>query len=423
MISIRKIVHSTGCVAVISLVNALMNFFINLYITRNATVSAVADYIFIMSLFAILSVLSSLGVDQHILRTLPGMVDAEANRHIRASNSLNLIGIGLSLSILLIVFAAKQYDWHLYFICAGSLALMASAAIRNALFTAREMVISINVFQKLLRNSSYLILLALLAYLVQLGTQEIFTAFLVTILLTTIISVIYLHRKTNLRYTAVEKNTDWNFVKATTWLFASSVLVTITGQADVLLVDTFLDDLQTANYGIAQRISLLSIVFLTSLNLVTMPLLAKSRHDKEQSSRAIFVTAAIATASSILFFGFCVLIGKQVLLLFGETYVLAYWILLILAFTQMVNSAFGQTMVLMKIHHAEKQLCAYLITAIVLKVFLSLAFVQHWGMYGIAVATFFSMLAWNILCAWHLIGKLRINPTILQPFSFSHEST
>jgi O-antigen/teichoic acid export membrane protein len=123
---------------------------------------------------------------------------------------------------------------------------------------------------------------------------------------------------------------------------------------------------------------------------------------------ALFATAFCLPAALVLIVG-----GKPLLsLMFGSTYSVGASVMAILAFGQILNSAFGCGASLLNMTGHERDCTIALGGGLVLQVLGSLALVPLWGATGAAIAGVIGILGSNIALQQMAIARTGIDPAI-----------
>ena len=165
-------------------------------------------------------------------------------------------------------------------------------------------------------------------------------------------------------------------------------------------------DAQIGVFRIAQQIAQLASFGLV-INLVLGPRFATlyEKGDKPGLQRLAMFSARMA---SLFFLGsglFFVLFGRVFIQkLFGQKFVGAYTLLLIMLVGQMVNSLVGSVGWILNMANYEKQVALVMTSSVVVNVGLNGVLLPRVGIVGSAVAVSVSTIVWNILL-WGLVRK------------------
>lgn len=191
-------------------------------------------------------------------------------------------------------------------------------------------------------------------------------------------------------------------------LLATSLLTNALIASDPIIISVVGDSMDVASYGAALRISTAGSIITYSINAAVMQALLKSAQGQHHPDIGRAVN--VATAFSISFFILCVAFGEEMLALFGSGYKNAYPVLLILAATNLMSIAFGQTMTLMKLRSEEKRLAIYLCWALAIKLAIGIFLFERLGIASLAVGGLVAVVFWNLRCYMLLRIVHRVDP-------------
>ncbi|MED7818672.1 MULTISPECIES: lipopolysaccharide biosynthesis protein [unclassified Francisella] len=185
-------------------------------------------------------------------------------------------------------------------------------------------------------------------------------------------------------------------------------------QIDIIILKGLSTSSNVALYGVALQLgALVSFV----LNAVNSNVLSQIADDYKNCSREQFqlkitsYTRIIFILSIFAIVGL-VVCGYPITLLYGNEYVVSYFIFCILMVGQIVNVLSGCVATILNMAGFEKTTCFAFYIALVLNIILGVIFTMNWGVYGLAIASSLSMVYWNIHLLYKVVTKIKINPTI-----------
>jgi O-antigen/teichoic acid export membrane protein len=188
------------------------------------------------------------------------------------------------------------------------------------------------------------------------------------------------------------------------WLRVSSPMLLATmftlllGQADILMVGTILGAREAGLYSAAARSAALVGLALVAGNAIVAPLIARhyARREMTEVMHAVRSGTRIALCGSVTLSLFLALFGKQVLGWFGPDYVHGYGALMILCLGQVVSAGAGPVGYLLSLTGHERTTARVYGTCAAISIAASALLVPRWGLYGAAIVTSSSMVAWNL---------------------------
>ena len=178
-----------------------------------------------------------------------------------------------------------------------------------------------------------------------------------------------------------------------------SVMAVIMASLDTLMIAELLGMESVARYNVANKMALLSSVFLVAVNAIFAPQFSKlwQDNDIQQLKDTFFMVTKYMAAASIVFFSGFVIFGEYALVVvFGEIYVSSYGLMLVMAASQSVVLATGPVAyLLMMTGNAERHRNS-LFLAVVINVLLNIILIPSFGIMGAAAATGLSLIFKNI---------------------------
>jgi O-antigen/teichoic acid export membrane protein len=185
-------------------------------------------------------------------------------------------------------------------------------------------------------------------------------------------------------------------------------------QVDILILKGVSSTSNVALFGVALQLgALVSFV----LNAVNSNVLSQIADDYKNCSRKDFqikitsYTRIIFVLSIFAILGL-IICGYPITLLYGQEFVVSYYIFCILMVGQIVNILSGCVATILNMAGFEKSTCMAFYIALALNISLGIILTNYWGVYGLAIASSLSMVYWNIHLLYKVITVVKVNPTI-----------
>jgi len=171
-------------------------------------------------------------------------------------------------------------------------------------------------------------------------------------------------------------------------------------------------------YSAASRVVMATTIILIAVNAITVPKYSNfyKKGDIASIEKLGRVSAAVLLLVVIFPTTILMLFSDWVMLFFGEEYVAGAQILRILAVGQFVNVACGSVAYLLIMTGKERVLRNIYTATALLNILSSIIFLKLWGVEGVAYATSFSVILWNLWAAYAVkrhLGFWTFNPTFL----------
>ncbi len=198
----------------------------------------------------------------------------------------------------------------------------------------------------------------------------------------------------------------------------------IFGYADILMVGTILGPTETGHYAAATKIASFVVFSLSIINIVVSPLISELFFTNQHKRlRTVLSLAALGSfLMGVICFIPLVVFGKQILSLFGETFIVAFYPLVILLLGQFARMAAGAAEYVMVMTEHQKQAGIIVAFCVLLNIALNIFLIPRWGLVGAATATAMSTLLWNMLMAGYVYLKLDIDTTVVGALPFFYRT-
>lgn len=168
--------------------------------------------------------------------------------------------------------------------------------------------------------------------------------------------------------------------------------------SDTIILGFFSSSVEVGVYYAASRTVLVTTLVLVAVNAVTAPMYARLYKEGELKK-----LVELAQKSSMLMWlvimlptGVLFILPEWVMSWFGESYESGAPILVVLAVGQLVNVACGSVGCLLTMTGNEKVMRNIILVTAITNIFLNVSLVEEYGSIGVAYATAFSVIMWNI---------------------------
>ncbi len=210
---------------------------------------------------------------------------------------------------------------------------------------------------------------------------------------------------------------EWFSTSTALWFTGGMYLVQ--GQADILMLGAMRSPDEVAHYGVASRIAGMLGMGLGAVTVIIAPKVAEL-HGQNRPKNEFQIYLKDASRILMIFSfgvgGGLILFGKPILWLFGEAYMAAYWVMVILIIGRIVESAAGPVGQLLAMTGNHWAVSRILLLSTVLNLVMNATFIPLWGALGAATTTAISFVAWNIALLIYAWRKLGFNPSILPDY-------
>lgn len=195
-------------------------------------------------------------------------------------------------------------------------------------------------------------------------------------------------------------------------LLLVGALYMLIGRIDMLMLGYFTTSDQVGIYGTVTNLAVLIVFSLQSVNTIFSPNIAELYElgDVEHLSDLLKTLTRWIFYISLAIYGMLVILGPDLLRLYGEEFIVGYASLLILAFGQLMNALAGSTgSILLMTGHQRWEVYNSLLV-IILNIILNYFMIPVWGISGAAIASAISITVVNMLKVVETWSELKIHP-------------
>ena len=188
---------------------------------------------------------------------------------------------------------------------------------------------------------------------------------------------------------------DW--IKLGLTFFLLTATVTINSRADILMLGFFGYTEKVGIYNIAVKFSTFIALPLFMANRILSPYISQYFTSKKQELVTV-IQKIIRIIFTLGIIGFVIFIiaGESFLNYFGEEFQTAYFALLLLSGGQLINLFVGPVGTALRMSDFEKLALKSMIISTLINIVLNLVLIPLYEMNGAAIATFSSLIFWNI---------------------------
>jgi len=186
-------------------------------------------------------------------------------------------------------------------------------------------------------------------------------------------------------------------------------------QISVFLVGSLMGGKETGLYEAARKGAIFITFVLAAVNMTIGPTIARlyTYNKKGELQRLITKSARMASLSALGAASFFIFFGRWYLHLFGEEFLQASNILIILSLAYLLHVCFGPTSLILNMTGHERHTAVGLALATLMNAFLTFALIPIWGVEGAAVAQFISIIFYKVLLIIFIYKTIGINSTFL----------
>ena len=186
----------------------------------------------------------------------------------------------------------------------------------------------------------------------------------------------------------------------------------ISTSIDTVMIGWLSSSEEIGMFSIALKLAMLTGFFMQISSSVLTPKIAALYHSGKEQEMQIMVKKITKGLFyiGVLVLGTTVLFGETILKLWGEEFIEAYWILVVLGIGQFFSMASGPVGNLLAMTNQEKVLKNITISTLFINVLMNYFLIKYYGALGAAIATAATILMNMILCSIYVKIKLKFSP-------------
>ncbi|WP_240512327.1 polysaccharide biosynthesis C-terminal domain-containing protein [Pseudoruegeria sp. SK021] len=187
---------------------------------------------------------------------------------------------------------------------------------------------------------------------------------------------------------------------------------TLMSRTGIIVLGTLGEPTEIAIFAVASSLALLAALPRMSISALFAPTVSTlyARGDTGGLQDLIGRSALLSLLGTIAVAGPLIFGAPIILAWFGQEFIAAKHILIVLVFGQIVAAAAGPQQHLLTMTGHEREGAMLMITAAATNVIAAILLYFVFGMMGVAVAFSFSLIAWNVGIMWFLKRRLNLRP-------------
>lgn len=237
------------------------------------------------------------------------------------------------------------------------------------------------------------------------------TAYLIGLFITS--TVIFTHVLNTLGKSSRNRDKRFTFryiVLESYPMMISSAIVMIMGWSDVFILGFYVSEEKIGVYSTAIKLATLVAFVYNAIATILTPKIADFYHKNQLQELKDTVTFS---AKAMFFCGlpifvFIFIFSEDILSFFGQEYIIGKHVLRILLMAQLTNVITGAVGPIMQMTGKQKKLQNFILISLIFNIVLSLVLVNFYGLEGVALASAFGMIIWNILGAIYIFKEMNI---------------
>lgn len=206
------------------------------------------------------------------------------------------------------------------------------------------------------------------------------------------------------------------------WLKAAFPMMVYSGMqvvlwmTDIVMLGAMLGAEEAGLFAAANRLAYLLLYVTVAIEVIMAPIMSRLYDSGEKDRLQSIITKTVRVAFIIILpFGLILVLGGDyVLAVFGQDFIAAQGVLIILAVATMIVVAAGSGRLLLGMTGHEKTVAFVLSAASLANLVLNVLLIPKFGLEGAAYATAFSLVGAQILLSTYALARMDMNVTIIR---------
>jgi O-antigen/teichoic acid export membrane protein len=193
-------------------------------------------------------------------------------------------------------------------------------------------------------------------------------------------------------------------------MMISSAIVMIMGWSDVFILGFYVSEEEIGIYSTAIKLATLVSFVYNAIATILTPKIAEFYHQDQFNKlrETVNFSAKAMFIFGVPIFAIIFIFSDLILGFFGPEYLKGRNVLRILLIAQLTNVITGAVGPIMQMTGKQKLLQKFILFSLIFNLILSLILVQYFQLEGVAVASAFGMILWNVLGALFIYKNMHI---------------
>lgn len=206
----------------------------------------------------------------------------------------------------------------------------------------------------------------------------------------------------------LQKVTHTILIKKSVPMMLSSMILLALNWSDILMIGIMRDQAEVGDYQAAFKIASLSLLIIIVSNVVIAPKISEMFSKEQMNALFSFLrkaTQLISVVTLVISLPLIFLSDFVISFLFGQEFIGAAPIMVLLLVANVINTFFGPTAQVMNMTKHQLAFQNITIFVVMVNIILNLFLIEKHGAYGCAIATIVSISLLNIISTWFLRKK------------------
>ena len=411
------------------LIGGFIGYLFLILVTRNIGASAWGLFVLFLAILNISSIFGKLGLDTLIIKLVSSSSGFDSRlrkvyfssfRFILFFSSIVSVIIYLLSDIIAIYFFNDISHAEIINIVAYAVPIFSLVSLNENTFRGLKMIKEFAFFQKVSKFLFSSLIFISLFYILKFNNLKIpIISYIVSLSIVLLITQFLLLKEFKFIIKQKKYLGCVKLLKQSFPTMLSSGVLLLMSWVDSLMIGSFISEYEVGVYNVALRVAMITSITLNAVNSISAPKISETfnngRFDEfnkvvKKTTKTIFYFTIPIALVIILFPNF-------ILGLFGSDFTKAKIVLLILVFSNIINSLSGSVGIIFNMTGKEKVFRNIISVSLLLNIFLNLLLIPKYKIEGAAISSAISLIFWNLYSVYYIYK----NYGILTIFTFRND--
>ena len=418
------LVKTASSVFLVRVMGAALLFFYNVYLARMLTISDFGDISFIMAFISMTMIITVSGSKVFLTKEIARVENTDITKkcHIYYTGIVNvLLFVPVAVLVVYTVLNFRQDGSNLFVFGAALLLFTSIKIINDGYLIGDSKSIVVSFLDNIVRPALLLIIIFVLDINAVLSRDSVLTVIVSTFVVIVLFQTFIIKPKLPVLLPKISDLKRWNVLSFPFFIISFSMIMQ--NNTSIFLLGILSTNENVAYYAVSTKMSALIVFAIAASNQVYMPVISNlyKQRDFNLINLHISQISRLVGVAGLLMGIALIVASENLLLLFGEKYVSALDVFIILIFATIISAISGPVGTIMSMTDNASESASVMLQAALLGFVLNLILIPFLNAKGAAIATVLALAYWNLTLIYRVKRKLNIRSGLIGLVIFRKE--
>ena len=409
-------IKTVGSVFIIRVVGAALLFFSNVYIARLLNISDYGDISFILAFASMAMIITVSGSNTLLTKEIARVENIDRTKKCRIyyTGVANvLLFLPVATLVVYLVLNLRQYGLNLFVFCILIILFLSIKTINNAYLIGDSKSVIVSFLDNILRPILILVMIYLWDISASLSRDSVLAIILTAFIVIVVSQAFIIKPRLPILIPQLNDLKHWNVVSFPFFIISFSLI--IQNNISIFLLGMLSTNENVAYYAVSTKMSSLILFAIAASNQVYMPIISNlyKQRDFTLINHNIYQISRLVGIFGLLIGIVLIIASENLLLIFGEKYVDAMDVLIILILATIVSAISGPVGTIMSMTDNARESASVMLQAALLGFVLNMILIPIWSAKGAAISTLIALSYWNLILIYRVKNKLNIRSGLI----------